>query len=235
MYGTVMTARLKGSIAELEQTLAEWEANRRPPGYLGEQTLLADDGTTVVQAVQFTSKEAYAALADDPDQATWWDTKVQPLLDGDATWVDGTWIHAVTHTEVLKSGYAAFARGDIPTVLALFAPDIVWTSPPTLPMGGVYEGADAVVGFFQSLPEHYADLAVLPEQFIESGDDVVVLGTIRAVTLSGNPLKEAFVHVWTMRDGRAARFREFLDTAAILTVMGMPKQIRLESPDAVRT
>lgn len=235
MYGTVMTARIKGSAEDLTRTMAAWIAERRAKGFVSEQTLLADDGTTVVQAVQFSSKEDYQALADDPAQATWWETEVQPLLDGDATWVDGTWIDVPGHSDVLRKGYAAFASGDIPAVLAVFSPDIVWTSPPTLPMGGVFRGHDEVLGFFQSLGGYYAELAVEPGRFIESGDDVVVLGQVRARTLSGTAIEEPFVHVWTMRDGRAVQFQEFFDTAAMNRALGRPAEIRLDQPEAAAT
>jgi uncharacterized protein len=43
---------------------------------------------------------------------------------------------------------------------------------------------------------------------------VVVLGRYRGRAKgSGKPLDVPFVHVWTVRGGRATRFRQFLDTA----------------------
>jgi hypothetical protein len=49
-----------------------------------------DDGRVVV-AVRFDSKHAYEALADDPEQDTWWREKMRPILDEDPMWVDGHW------------------------------------------------------------------------------------------------------------------------------------------------
>jgi hypothetical protein len=53
--------------------------------------LRADDGSTVVMAVQFDAKEQYVALADAPEQDEWWRTVMAPMLDGEPTWIDGTW------------------------------------------------------------------------------------------------------------------------------------------------
>ncbi len=50
-----------------------------------------------------------------------------------------------THSETINKLYAAFASGDIPTVLAAFAPDIHWTEAEGFPYGGTYVGPDAVL------------------------------------------------------------------------------------------
>jgi ketosteroid isomerase-like protein len=50
--------------------------------------------------------------------------------------------------------------------------------------------------------------------FLDAGDDVVVLGRYRGVAQgTGKKLDVPFVHVWTLQDGKAVRFRQFLDTA----------------------
>jgi hypothetical protein len=91
MYGTVMTGRLRGSFDDAVAELKEWEATRHVAGYVDAQLLLGDDGVTLVNTVRFTDKAAYQALADDPEQARWYAERMAPLLDGEPTWVDGTW------------------------------------------------------------------------------------------------------------------------------------------------
>lgn len=90
MYGTVMVATLEASVDEVRRVSQEWEAERTVDGYLGEDVLVGDDGTTVVVVVRFESREKYMALADDPAQDEWWRTKMAPLL-GDVRWIDGEW------------------------------------------------------------------------------------------------------------------------------------------------
>jgi hypothetical protein len=91
MYGTVMIATLKGSLEDLRQVTKEWEAAGTPPGYVGEDVLVGDDGRTVVVAVRFESRDLYRQLADDPNQDEWWRTKMQPLLEDEVQWIDGEW------------------------------------------------------------------------------------------------------------------------------------------------
>lgn len=90
MYGTVMIAKLKGSVEDLRLIGKEWEDDGAAPGYVGQDILLGDDGETVVSVVRFASKDAYTKLADDPSQDEWWRTKMEPLL-ADVQWIDGTW------------------------------------------------------------------------------------------------------------------------------------------------
>jgi uncharacterized protein len=54
--------------------------------------------------------------------------------------------------DLIRGGYEAFRRQDIPAVLELFRSDIEWDVPASLPPGGHYTGPDAVGGFFAKLP-----------------------------------------------------------------------------------
>ena len=87
-YGTVMTAKLTVSFDEFEQAMSD---RPNPPGFVRGSVMRADDGVTVVGAFIFESKEAYIALADNPDQAQWYGEVVAPMLDGEAAWIDGHW------------------------------------------------------------------------------------------------------------------------------------------------
>lgn len=93
MYGTVMIGRLTDptTATALRATLQAWTARDRHDGFIDAHLLVSDDGHGVVIATRFASKEQYWALADDPTQDEWYSTTVAPLLDGDPTWIDGTW------------------------------------------------------------------------------------------------------------------------------------------------
>lgn len=91
MYGTVMIGKLKGDPGEMMRAAEKWNAERQVPGYVRSDTLIGDDGQTIVMAVQFESKEQYLALADDPKQDEWYQSVAAPMLDGEPTWIDGTW------------------------------------------------------------------------------------------------------------------------------------------------
>ena len=57
------------------------------------------------------------------------------------------------NVDLLRKGYDAFAKGDMETLRGLFAEGIVWHSPGNNILSGVYEGRDAVFGFFGKLME----------------------------------------------------------------------------------
>ncbi len=122
-------------------------------------------------------------------------------------------------TELLSAGYDAFARGDIEGAMQNFDAEIVWVEPETSALGGTFRGPSEVAGFFARMPEVYPELSVQPERYVESGDTVSVLGRISGRTTAGVAFEEPFVHVWTMRDGRAVAFRDFFDTAKMNSIL----------------
>ena len=87
-YGTVMIAKLAVPFEEFEGAMRE---RPNPPGLLHGHLMRGDDGATVVGAFIFESRDSYAALADNTDQAKWYAEVIAPMLDGDATWHDGVW------------------------------------------------------------------------------------------------------------------------------------------------
>jgi hypothetical protein len=87
-----MIGKLKpGKLADWRKGLEDWKSARNVPGFVNEYTLIGNDGVTLASCVVFESKEAYMDLANDPDQDHWWRTRVVPLLDGEVSWIDGTW------------------------------------------------------------------------------------------------------------------------------------------------
>jgi ketosteroid isomerase-like protein len=115
-----------------------------------------------------------------------------------------------------KQSYEAFARHDMDGVLAHMHPDIEWHQAQGLPHGGLYSGLDEVrANIFDPLDrDWWAEFVVTPEEFIDAGSQVVVLGRYTGVARgTGRKLDVPFVHVWTFADGQAVRFRQFLDTA----------------------
>jgi ketosteroid isomerase-like protein len=122
----------------------------------------------------------------------------------------------VSAVDIVRRSYEAFARDDMDGVLADMDPDIEWHQAQGLPHGGYYRGIDDVRrNIFDPLDEEWWDeFDADPDQFLDAGDEVVVLGRYRGVAkATGKRLDVPFVHVWTLRDGRAVRFRQFLDTA----------------------
>lgn len=81
-----------------------------------------------------------------------------------------------TNIATVQGAYGAFNSGDIPTVLAAMQPDIEWIEGAG-PYQGRYVGPQAVVdNVFARVPEDWSEFTVTPDEFLEAGDVIVVLG-----------------------------------------------------------
>ena len=117
---------------------------------------------------------------------------------------------------IVQRSYEAFARGDMAAVLADMDDRIEWQQAQGLPHGGVYHGVGEVrANIFDPLDrDWWSEFTAVPNEFLDAGDEVVVLGRYRGTAKqTGKSLDVPFVHVWSLRDGKAWRFRQFLDTA----------------------
>jgi ketosteroid isomerase-like protein len=122
----------------------------------------------------------------------------------------------MTPVEIVQRSYDAFGRGDMAAVVADMHPDIEWHQAQGLPHGGLYRGlAEVRRNVFDPLDESWWDaFSADPDEFLDAGDQVVVLGRYRGVAkVTGKRLDVPFVHVWTFAEEKAIRFRQFLDTA----------------------
>jgi uncharacterized protein len=123
--------------------------------------------------------------------------------------------------EVVDGVYKAFARGDVPAVLGAFADDIEWFEAEGMPYGGLHRGGDAVAQkVFGPITEDVEGFAVTPEQLIGSGETVAAVVRYTGTGKNtGKALDLPAVHVWDIRDGKLARFRQFIDTVQYAEVV----------------
>ena len=118
--------------------------------------------------------------------------------------------------ETVRSAYDAFNRKDIPAVLALYDPQIEWIeggggrSP-----AGTFRGPQSVANdVFATVPQNFDDFRADPEQFIDAGGHVVVVGRFRGKATSGATLDAPFVHVNRMRNGKVVGFQNFVEATS---------------------
>ena len=121
------------------------------------------------------------------------------------------------NAQIIRTLYQDFARADVAAVLARFAPDIEWTEAEGFPYAGTYHGGEAIVrGVFARLATEWDGYRVAPTEFIDGGDQVVVLGEYTgAYRQTGRSFRAPFAHVWTLAGGRVTRYRQFTDTALV--------------------
>jgi ketosteroid isomerase-like protein len=77
--------------------------------------------------------------------------------------------------DLIRQAYQAFARRDVPAILARLHPDIEIYQSEALPWGGTYRGQAQAQDYFRKIGEHL-ETVVEPEEFFEAGDHAVVLG-----------------------------------------------------------
>ena len=123
----------------------------------------------------------------------------------------------MSNLKKIKSVYDAFAKGDIFGVLEVLSADIDWTEAEGFPYGGTYHGPKAVVeGVFMRLGSEWNGFAAVPHEFIDGGDTIVVLGNYSGTYKATNKSFSAdFAHVWRLRDGKAVRFVQYVDTLLV--------------------
>jgi len=115
-----------------------------------------------------------------------------------------------SNAELVRSGYDAFAAGDIPAVLAIFADDISWTIPGRSAVSGTYTGHDEVLGFFGQLMERSNGTFSLEiHDVLDNGADQVALLVTETAQRDDASLTDPGVHLWTVEDGKATTFRAF--------------------------
>jgi ketosteroid isomerase-like protein len=123
--------------------------------------------------------------------------------------------------EVVRGVYEAFGRGDVAAVLGAMTDDVEWHEAEGMPYGGVYHGPEAVaVNVFGPIATDVEGFTVTAEEIFPSGDAVAVVARYTGRgKMSGRSLDLPVTHVWDVREGKIARFRQFADTAKFLEVV----------------
>ena len=120
------------------------------------------------------------------------------------------------NVDLIRGIYAAFAAGDVPAVLGAMSEDMVWNEAENFPYadGNPYRGHDAILGgVFARLGAEWDGFAALPEEFLDAGDTIVVLGRYRGShKATGRSLDAQLAHVWRLKDGKAVAFQQYTDT-----------------------
>ena len=122
-----------------------------------------------------------------------------------------------TNIAFVQSLYAAFGRGDIAALIAGLAADVDWTvngRRKDYPLLGSWRGQGEVQKFFQGVAEHEEAVDFSPREFFAADDRVCVLGHYAwSIRKTGRAVASDWVHVFTIRNGKVVKFREFNDTA----------------------
>ncbi len=124
---------------------------------------------------------------------------------------------AQENINIVKQTYENFLRGDIATLLKLYAEDVQWDvyGPASLPTAGTWQGQAGIAQFFAKVNESLEAQSFEPQEFIAQDNQVVVLGHYTwTAKPTGRTFSSNWAHVVTLSNGKITRFREYTDTAA---------------------
>ncbi len=118
--------------------------------------------------------------------------------------------------ETIRSLYAAFAKGDVPTVLGAFDPAAEWREADNFLYadGNPYIGPGAILqGVFLRLATEWEGFAANPQEFFDAGESVIVTGRYSGAHKgTGKKIDAQFAHFWKLADGKVTHFQQYTDT-----------------------
>jgi ketosteroid isomerase-like protein len=110
-----------------------------------------------------------------------------------------------------------FLSGDVDEALAYADPGIVWNPIEELPT----QGHDAVRASLAHWKAEWDDYKVMPEEFVDMGDRVVVTVRLRGRGRgSGLEVDALFYDVYTLRDGKIVGMDQFTERSEALEAVG---------------
>ena len=127
--------------------------------------------------------------------------------------------------EIVLGGIAAFNRGDPDAWFEYWADDIDYRAAEgALDDPGPMHGRDAVVAYAQEWLDMFDEFNVEPVEVIDAGGDkiIAVLRNSGRANSSGVKIDLTYAVVYTIRDGKVARGREYMTRADALEAAGLP-------------
>jgi ketosteroid isomerase-like protein len=126
------------------------------------------------------------------------------------------------NVELVSRAFDAFARGDLPAMLATFDPAVkLEDHDRSLDSPATYEGHEGFLEGIALVNEGFEDVRYTPEEFTDMGSRVLV--AVRRTgrgSASGVAVDERQFHLFDVEDGRIVRIRAFLEREQALEAAG---------------
>ncbi len=128
------------------------------------------------------------------------------------------------NSEIVRGFYEALGRGDVASALGMLDARVEWNEAENFLYAdkSPYIGPQAIVeGVFARLGAEWDGFSATPEQILDAGDTVVVLGRYRGIyKKTGIAVNAQLVHVFTVKAGKIVRFQQYTDTAQFRDAAG---------------
>jgi ketosteroid isomerase-like protein len=123
---------------------------------------------------------------------------------------------SLENVQFIRELYEAFGKGDVTTMLGQLDEGVEWREAENFIYAdrNPYLGRQAVFdGIFTRLGAEWKDFSVAPEEWLDAGNSIVVLGTYTGThKSSGREVRAQFAHVWAVKGKRVLRFQQYTDT-----------------------
>jgi ketosteroid isomerase-like protein len=121
------------------------------------------------------------------------------------------------NVQIVKDFFAAIGSGDKQGLMALTAEDIEWFIPGEgWPLAGTHRGHAELAAVLQRASEEIETTYPTPPEFVAQGDRVLVVGVATGkIKATNKAFKDDWVFDITVRNGKLAKIREYIDTQAL--------------------
>jgi ketosteroid isomerase-like protein len=127
------------------------------------------------------------------------------------------------NADIVRKVFDAFSRRDVPALVALSDPEIVFI-PPTGRLAGradPYVGHEGLRAYMADVARVWEDLRSEPDEYVEVGDRVVCTGRVYAWGV-GRVIDAPAGWVWRLRDGLVVEGRVYETRRAAYEAVGLP-------------
>jgi ketosteroid isomerase-like protein len=129
-------------------------------------------------------------------------------------------VRAIFETDATTSKDAILAAAP-QAIPALFHPDAEWIEAPERVDSKTYQGHEGIRDSFERWLEQWGDYRAKAERVEDHGDHVLVVVHESGEGHGSGASTDATVYaVFTFRDGKVSRYREFYDEAAARAALG---------------
>ena len=136
---------------------------------------------------------------------------------------------AQENVQIVKDFFKAIGSYNEHDLLALAAEDIEWIIPGEgWPLAGTHRGHAELAAVLKKASEEVETTYPKPPEFVAQGDRVLVVGVATGKIYATNkPYKDEWVFDITVRNGKVAHIKEYIDTQALARASEMPASPKL--------
>jgi ketosteroid isomerase-like protein/nitrite reductase/ring-hydroxylating ferredoxin subunit len=130
--------------------------------------------------------------------------------------------HEQSNKRVVGRFLEVFSSGAVESTMAMMTDDATWWVAGTMPLSGSYDKKAFERLLAGVLVACEAPIRIEPRSYVAEGESVAVEAESFAHTRNGRTYNNLYHFLFTVRDGKIARVKEYLDTMHANTVLCVP-------------